>query len=265
LEQYLLPLSALVANLVTSCAAHPATAPLAETPETSQAAPDAPTPAALVPASTTSAGTDGTSAETADPVTASPKPTSSTSAPPDPASYGFPKETLILHVGDSFAGSLGVPLGKRFKAAGMRTVLEFETPSYIPTWASGKELPQYIVKYSPSLVIITLGANEVELVNPEQRAGAIKRLVGKLGGRPCVWVIPPLWKPDTGIFNVIRANAAPCRVLESDSIVHDLTRQKDKIHPNDPAREVWADAVLAWLAKERVGAPERPWELRPAP
>jgi hypothetical protein len=185
--------------------------------------------------------------------------------PTDPASYGFPKDTLILHVGDSFAGSLGVPLGKRFKAAGMRTVLEFETPSYIPTWASGKELPQYIDKYRPSLVIITLGANEVELVNPEQRAGAIKRLVGKLAGRPCVWVIPPLWKPDTGIFNVIRQNAAPCRILESDSIVHNLTRQRDKIHPNDPAREIWADAVLAWLARERIGAPDRPWELRPAP
>jgi lysophospholipase L1-like esterase len=185
--------------------------------------------------------------------------------PPDPASYGFPKDTLILHVGDSFAGSLGVPLGKRFKAAGMRTVLEFETASYVPTWASGKELPAYIDKYRPSLVIVTLGANEMELVNPEQRASAVKRLVGKLGGRPCVWVIPPLWKPDTGIFNVIRQNAAPCRILESDEIVKNLTRQKDNIHPNDPAREIWADAVLAWLAREREGTPERPWQLRAAP
>jgi hypothetical protein len=247
------------------CAPRASTAPLAEAPETSQAAPEGATSAPLVPASTTGAGTEDTSAEAADTATASPNPTSSTATPQDPASYGFPKETLILHIGDSFAGSLGVPLGKRFKAAGMRTVLEFETPSYIPTWASGKELPQYIDKYRPSLVIITLGANEVELVNPEQRAGAIKRLVGKLGGRPCVWVIPPLWKSDTGIFNVIRANAPPCRILESDSIVQNLTRQKDKIHPNDPAREVWADAVLAWLARERAGTAERPWELRPAP
>jgi hypothetical protein len=267
LEQHLLSLSVLSAILVASCAAQPSSAPLAEAPETSPAAPNATSPAPLVPASTTSAGTESTLVSTADTSTASSnsQDSSASTTPPDPASYGFPKETLILHIGDSFAGSLGLPLGKRFKAAGMRTVLEFETPSYIPTWASGKELPQYIVKYSPSLVIITLGANEVELTNPEQRAGAIQRLVGKLGGRPCVWVIPPLWKPDTGIFNVIRQNAAPCRILESDSIVTNLTRQRDKIHPNDPAREVWADAVLAWLARERAGTPERPWELRPAP
>ena len=59
-------------------------------------------------------------------------------------------------------------------------------------------------------------------MNPEQRAAAVRRLVGNLGGRLCVWVIPPLWKPDTGIFKVIRENAAPCRILESDTIVRNL-------------------------------------------
>jgi lysophospholipase L1-like esterase len=266
LEQHLLPLGvALVSFALVSCGPRPSAAPLAESPASSDAAP-APVAAEgaseeLVPASD-AGGTEDAATERREQSNAKTNP----NAPaPDPASYGFPKDTLILHVGDSFAGSLGVPLGKRFKAAGMRTVLEFETASYVPTWASGKELPRYIDKYRPSLVIVTLGANEVEVTNPEQRAGAVKRLVGKLGGRPCVWVIPPLWKPDTGIFKVIRENAAPCRILESDEIVHDLTRQKDNIHPNDPAREIWADAVLAWLARERVGAPDRPWELRPAP
>jgi hypothetical protein len=264
LEQYLLSVSVALVSFFAGCAPRPSEAPLGEP---TQASLGAPAPVAgesaseeLVPASETG-GTEGAAPEQGAQANAKTNPNN----PPDPASYGFPKETLILHVGDSFAGSLGVPLGKRFKAAGMRTVLEFETASYVPTWASGKELPAYIDKYRPSLVIVTLGANEVELTNPEQRAGAVKRLVGKLGGRPCVWVIPPLWKPDTGIFNVIRQNAAPCRILESDEIVKNLTRQKDNIHPNDPAREIWADAVLAWLAKERVGTPERPWELRAAP
>ncbi|HEX6764060.1 MAG TPA: SGNH/GDSL hydrolase family protein [Polyangiaceae bacterium] len=257
---------------VIGCAGRPSSTPLAESPAE---APSQPAPAStasaapeseLLPASGTTAATDGAQPEGAETASAKTNPTQNPSgAAPDPASYGFPKDTLILHVGDSFAGSLGVPLGKRFKAAGMRTVLEFQTASYVPTWASGKELPGYVDKYRPSLIIITLGANEVELTNPEQRASGVKRLVGKLGGRPCVWVIPPLWKPDTGIFNVIRQNAAPCRILESDSIVHDVARKPDKIHPSDAAREIWADAVLAWLARERVGAPDRPWELRPAP
>jgi hypothetical protein len=270
LEQHLLPVAATVLALF-GCAAAPSSAPLSESPVAVNAphAPSAPIAVddgLLVPASSTGGTVDAAPQTSDTPIakTNPQEPTPTTSAA-DPSSYGFPKDTLILHVGDSFAGSLGVPLGKRFKAAGMRTVLEFETASYVPTWASNPELARYVDKYRPSLVIVTLGANEVELSNPESRASAVKRLVGKFGGRPCVWVIPPLWKPDTGIFKVIRENSAPCRILESDAIVKDLARKPDKIHPSDAAREIWADAVLAWLARERVGAPDRPWELRPAP
>jgi hypothetical protein len=264
MEQHVLPLGAALACFLLACAPRPTALPVAESPAApgGEASPsgsgDGVAGAELLPASAAAGGTVSPATGQSATATASPNPT------PDPASYGFPKDTLILHVGDSFAGSLGVPLGKRFKAAGMRTVLEFETASYVPTWASGKELPQYIDKYRPSLVIVTLGANEVELANPEQRAGTVRRLVGKLGGRPCVWVIPPLWKPDTGIFKVIRENAAPCRILESDTIVRNIELRKDKIHPSDEGREVWADAVLAWLAREREGIPERPWQLRAA-
>jgi hypothetical protein len=174
----------------------------------------------------------------------------------------LPKDTLVLHVGDSFAGSLGVPLGKRFKAAGLRTVLEFETSSYIPTWASGEELEKYVGRYMPDLVLVTLGANEFEIPNPEQRAHAVKKLVKRLNGLPCVWISPPRWKMDSGVLAVVRENCAPCRYLDSDTIVKDLPRRKDGIHPSDLARETWADAVIAWLARERAGSTERSWELK---
>jgi lysophospholipase L1-like esterase len=174
----------------------------------------------------------------------------------------LPRGTLVLHVGDSFAGALGVPLGRRLKAAGLRSVLEFRTSTYVPTWASGTELPGFVSRYNPDLVIVTLGANEFDLQNPEQRAGSVRRLVRELGGRPCVWVTPPRWKPDSGILSVIRENVKPCRFLDSDTVVHDLERKRDGIHPTDAARELWADAVLAWLANERRGGGARPWELR---
>ena len=180
----------------------------------------------------------------------------------EPVVAELPKDTLVLHVGDSFAGSLGVPLGKRFKAAGLRTVLEFETSSYIPTWASGEALEKYVGRYMPDLVLVTLGANEFEIPNPEQRANAVRRLVKRLNGLPCVWISPPKWKQDSGVLAVVRENCAPCRYLDSDTIVKDLPRRKDGIHPSDDAREIWADAVLAWLARERAGTPEHPWELK---
>ena len=186
--------------------------------------------------------------------------TAETSAPPE--ADQLPRGTLVLHVGDSFAGALGVPLGRRLKAAGLRSVLEFRTSSYVPTWASGTELPGYVARYNPDLVIVTLGANEFDLQNPEQRASAVRRLVRELRGRPCVWVSPPRWKQDSGILAVIRANVQPCRYLDSDTLVHDLERKRDGIHPSEAAREVWADAVFAWLVRERRGGSERPWELR---
>lgn len=181
----------------------------------------------------------------------------------EPASADLPRGTLVLTVGDSFAGALGVPLGKRLREHGLRSVLEYQTSSYVPTWASGSELPKYIARYNPDLVIVSLGANEFDIVNPEQRAHAVKRLVAHIGDRPCVWVSPPRWKRDTGILAVIRANASPCRYLDSDAIVHDLPRRDDRIHPSAEGREVWADAVLDWLIHEREPGATRPWELKP--
>lgn len=174
----------------------------------------------------------------------------------------LPKGTLVLHVGDSFAGALGIPLGRRFKAAGLRSVLEYKTASYVPTWAYGKELTKFVSKYNPDLVLITLGANELDIPDPRQRVRAIERLVSTLGGRPCVWISPPRWKEDTGLLDLIRSHAAPCRFLDSDLLVEELPRAPDRIHPSSEGREIWAEAVFSWLVRARVGSAERPWSLR---
>ena len=131
----------------------------------------------------------------------------------------------------------------------MRSALEYKTASYIPNWSYDGDVPKFVSTYHPDLVLITLGANEIEIPKPEMRAGPIKHLVGELGGRPCVWVAPPLWKPDTGLLKVIKDNIAPCRYLDSNALVHDLPRGRDKIHPNPEGREIWAKIVFDWLSK----------------
>jgi len=169
----------------------------------------------------------------------------------------------VLHIGDSFADSLGGRLNLLLRAAEIKSSLEFETPSYIPNWSYGTKLPQLLAKYHPDLVLITLGANEIEIPHPEERIKPVKHLVQTLAGRPCVWIAPPLWKPDSGVLQVIRENVSPCRYLDSNLLVHDLPRARDKIHPSMEGREIWAKLVFDWLAKERVGSPEQPWALRP--
>jgi hypothetical protein len=129
-----------------------------------------------------------------------------------------------------------------------------------------------VANTQPDLVLITLGANEVGNVNPAAHAYAVRNLVRAIGGRPCVWVSPPLWRKDTGIIEVIRENSAPCRFFDSDALVHEpIPRGSDHIHPTPEGGAIWADAFWSWLQAERarepvvVGGKRRPWALVPAP
>jgi lysophospholipase L1-like esterase len=132
------------------------------------------------------------------------------------------------------------------------------------------DVPGLVKTHNPDLVIITLGGNELKIRDPSSRAEAIRRLVGFVGDRPCVWVAPSLWRrPDrelvseTGLLQVIRDNAKPCRYFDTNAIVPDLERTGDRVHPSIPARRVWARAFVAWLERERDPSGSRPWQLRP--
>jgi lysophospholipase L1-like esterase len=177
-------------------------------------------------------------------------------------SLPLPKGTTVLHIGDSFAGALGIELNREFKDAGVRGILKYETATYIPTWAWGKDLEKYLSKYHPDLVLITLGANELEIPDPAQRAPTIRHLVERLAGRPCVWVAPPLWRgARPALLDVIRESCAPCAYLDSSELVPELPRAKDGIHPAMAARKEWAKAVIKWLGEHRRSDEALPWKL----
>jgi|SRR6187402_2262593 len=204
------------------------------------------------------------------PADSEPKSKAVPSAPAAPSALELaveplPKGTRVLQIGDSFAAALGGELSKLFKDAGLRSTLEFKTASYIPNWSYEGDIPKFVSSYRPDLVLITLGANELEIPKPEERVKPIKHLVSSLSGRPCVWIAPPVWKPDTGLLKVIRDNVAPCRYLDSNALVHDLPRARDKIHPSTEGRQIWAKIVFDWLAKERLGGAGEPWALKPEP
>jgi hypothetical protein len=179
------------------------------------------------------------------------------------AAEPLPEGSTVLHVGDSFAGALGLDLNRELKKLGVRGILKYKTATYIPTWAWGKELPQYIASYKPDLVLITLGANELDIADPTLRIRAIEKLVSTVGERPCVWIAPPLWQGARAeLLKVIRAHSAPCSYMDSSAIVPDLPRGKDHIHPTMPARAEWAKLTLEWLLQQRAPRPGRPWALR---
>jgi hypothetical protein len=215
-------------------------------------------------ASSTSGPPAPSGSPSATPAAEAPEGADSASTPnPNPTTPPpLPKGTTILHIGDSFAGALGLDLNRQLKAQGIKGVLKYETASYIPTWASHKDLDEYLAQYRPDLVVITLGANELDVPDPEMRGDAIRRLVRRLGDRPCVWIEPPLWEGARDVLlPVIERNASPCLYMKSAEIAAGMPRARDKIHPAMSARPGWARYVVSWLARHRVPDGERPWEL----
>jgi hypothetical protein len=186
------------------------------------------------------------------------------SAPP-PATV--PQNTWILHIGDSFVHAFFQQhLGPRLRATGAAYVVYATTATYTTTWAADPELDEWLAK-RPSLVLVTLGANEVDMPSPEEHAGAIEHLARKIAGAHagCVWITPPLWKRDSGILQVIHDHSAPCLYFDSDAVLGGLTpdeRKKDGIHPNEKGGARWADAFWQWLGEHRDPLQPR-WGLVP--
>lgn len=171
----------------------------------------------------------------------------------------------MLHIGDSMAGALGIALNKELMHHEVDGKLRYETASFIPNWASSDKLPLYLAQIDPDLVLISLGTNELQIADPGQRARNIRKLVGRLEGRPCVWIAPPhLDAGDNGLREIIRANCAPCGFMSTDEVYPDMPRVGDKIHPTMPARDEWAKRVVDWLARHRQPVADRPWALDPA-
>jgi lysophospholipase L1-like esterase len=172
----------------------------------------------------------------------------------------LPEGMKVLHIGDSFAAVLGRPLNRELARRGVRGFLEYQSGTYIATWASAKPVKRYIRRYDPDLVLITLGANELDVAHPERRARLVRKLVRALGQRPCVWIAPPLWRGAKGeVLRVIDDNCAPCTYLDSTQLVPDLERRKDAIHPSPAGGARWASAVIEWLEEHPRVATERRW------
>jgi hypothetical protein len=185
------------------------------------------------------------------------------------APIAFVPGTWVLHVGDSFVdASFQQGLQPRFHAAGVRYIVRSETATYTTTWANSADFDALLSR-KPSLVIVTLGANEFDIPFPELHARAIETIARKIARSraSCVWTAPPMWRGDTGISHVIHDHCAPCIFFDSDAVLGGLSpneRGKDHIHPNRRGGSRWADAFWQWLSEHRD--PDRdhgPWALVP--
>jgi hypothetical protein len=253
-----------VTSAAVTHAPAPAAKPAPSTPET----PAAPSASPKIAADPAPAGTPAAASSAASPAV----PPVEESAPP------LPPNTVVLHVGDSFLlANFSQTLRPKMKELGASYQVKSEQASYTSTWAG--RLQKFIGEYNPDLVIINLGANEVTLTDPPARAPAVEKLIKIVGARPCVWVLPPLWRKDTGFMDIIRTHSSPCRLFDSDALVGPISRQHDGAHPDDKGGALWADTFFKWLLAQRAPAPKpdeplppgsghhpvNPWRLKPSP
>ncbi len=106
-----------------------------------------------------------------------------------------------------------------------------------------------------------MGANELGIVDPEQREKTVRKIVGTIGPRPCLWVAIPLWSEQhNGLLEVIEKSSAPCVFYDTNEELDTLhmARIHDGIHPTNDARRAWAEAVFDYLLTHRKPRAEAP-------
>jgi lysophospholipase L1-like esterase len=160
---------------------------------------------------------------------------------------------VILHIGDSMVGGqagLNRGLEQKFKAAGAKKYVSDTIVSLgISSFAQQPRFKQALARHSPDIVIITLGANDVFVPHPETFQSHIESIVKKASAHECLWISPATWKKDSGIVDMIKEHAAPCKFHDSRDM--DIPRAGDRIHPTDKGGAIWADKVWeAHFAKE---------------
>ncbi len=160
----------------------------------------------------------------------------------------------IFHAGDSMVGGdagLSRLLHAKFKAEGAKYQSDTVVSASLLTFNLQARFSKGLQRTRPDIVIITLGANDVFVPSPEVLAVHVKGIVKKIGDRECYWMSPATWKPDTGVVEIIKANAAPCKFFDSRNM--DIPRAGDRIHPTDKGGAQWGEKFWTFFVAEHGG------------
>lgn len=153
----------------------------------------------------------------------------------------------VLIFGDSMTHNLGMSIAKYGKKNNYKITSVTWESSSIPKWSNSGKIKEYFESSKPDFVIVSLGANEMELKHFERRVPDIKSIVEQIGDTPFVWVGPPLWKEDRGVYKMLE-EALPDGVLfKVDNL--DIERGPDKIHPTRKGADMWADTLMRWISR----------------
>jgi acyl-CoA thioesterase-1 len=221
-------------------------------------APASSSPAPTASAMTSSSAPSASASASASSAPASSAPASSVAstleAPDAGAPAPKPAPKVVLHAGDSMVGGYGgltKALEGKYKPLGSKFVRDWQVSVSIQTYARDKHFAELIQKNDPDLVILTLGANDMLVPFPKSLAPFIQAIAKKVGTRECYWLPPVPWTKETGLIQVIKDNAAPCKVFDASTVK--VQRGPDGIHPTDKGGIEWADAFFKFYETGGAG------------
>lgn len=182
-------------------------------------------------------------------------PPTSASAPALPPLDDKPQRIMI--VGDSMVVNLIPPLADYCLENGHKLFPVIWYASTTIAWASQSKLSDCIREFSPTYVIMVLGASELGAKNVASRASSVRMINERIGDRHFFWLGPPNWREDTGFNDMLLKTVGKNRFFRSADI--EFERESDGIHPTRAAGRKWVDLFARWMATEAaVRIPMKP-------
>lgn len=150
-------------------------------------------------------------------------------------------------MGDSFAVGLAAPLRELVTGLGASLTADGVAGARIQQWA-GARLQQALltVQGGATLVLVSLGTNDMKLAAPAAEQPALDQLVAQLRATKAtlVWVGPPAVPfPDRGMRAMLQRVKVP--LFRSDALR--LARGPDSLHPTAAGYAGWAGALVQWI------------------
>lgn len=180
---------------------------------------------------------------------------------------GTPKNVLII--GDSMLEGLSMRLGSYCQASGDTLYGAIWYSSTSELFGESRLISDYIAKYHPDYIFLSLGGNELFIDNvAEKREKHVKSIVAEMGNIPFLWIGPPNWKEDTGINDLIKKNVPEGCYFPSNDLT--LERKRDGAHPTPESASAWMDSIINWMPdharyvlplKQPVEKTVRPYKL----
>lgn len=151
----------------------------------------------------------------------------------------------VLLIGDSMAENLYFSFYDLCKWSNYHFKVVALRGTASPFWAQNDTLKGAIEAFRPTLILFTLGANELLIPKLKTRARYYKAILNQMDSIPYVWVGTPVWTGDTVYRNMMRALVPKGQFFDSQGM--ELPRQADGAHPTLKASKVWADSIARWM------------------